>query len=452
MKKTMLISVVLVMASLCFGTTRRVPSQYSTIGAAMTAAVNGDSILVAPGTYNENVAFSKDGIKLVSESGATVTEIHGTGYVTINAATGCGTDSNSLIQGFKVTGGTGGMDKEGGGLRFWNSHMRVKNNIFTNNTANEGAGVYLERSNAIIESCLIYNNAAMAKKGKDGEKWSDGNGGGVYSFASDSDYDPIIRGNTIITNSANGSGNMSNGGGGIAIIRTGAIIENNYIVGNTAAFGTGGIAIFGQNETHTLTIRNNTIKNNDKIGIEVKMMNASEITVNNNQISGHTQYGMKYTYFTTGTIDATNNWWGAASGPYHATLNPSGTGNAISDTLKSSVRSINFNPWLVDTMQAVETVKPTEPYTLSTCWPNPFVHQTSVKLESKFWTIVSAYVFDITGREVRCIMNNSPKSAGSYNIGWDGKDRYGKQVSPGMYFYKVKVNNTSKTMKVIMIK
>ncbi|MFA5031624.1 MAG: T9SS type A sorting domain-containing protein [bacterium] len=452
MKKIMLISVVLVMASLCFGTTRRVPSQYATIGAAMTAAANGDSILVAPGTYNENVAFSKDGIKLVSEGGATVTEIHGTGYVTINAATGCGTDSNSLIQGFKMTGGTGGMDGEGGGLRFWNSHMKVKNNIFTDNEANEGAGVYLERSNAIIESCLIYNNDALAKKGKDGEKWSDGNGAGIYSFASDKDYTPIFRGNTIINNFAGGKGNMSNGGGGIAVIRTGAIIENNYIVGNTATYGTGGIAIFEQGETHTLTIRNNTIKNNDKIGIEVRMANVALTTLKNNQIAGHTQYGLKYTYFPTGVLDATNNWWGSASGPYHATLNPSGTGNAVCDTVKSSVRSIVFSPWLTDTIIAIETVKPTEPYTLSTCWPNPFVHQTSVKLESKFWTVVSAVVFDITGKEVRSIMNNSPKSAGSYNIGWDGKDRYGKQVPPGMYFYKVKVNNTSKTMKVIMIR
>ena len=36
--------------------------------------------------------------------------------------------------------------------------------------------------------------------------------------------------------------------------------------------------------------------------------------------------------------DATNNWWGAASGPYHPTLNPGGTGSEVSD-------NVLFDPW-----------------------------------------------------------------------------------------------------------
>ncbi|MDD3642901.1 MAG: T9SS type A sorting domain-containing protein, partial [Candidatus Krumholzibacteria bacterium] len=33
----------------------------------------------------------------------------------------------------------------------------------------------------------------------------------------------------------------------------------------------------------------------------------------------------------TSTVDATSNYWGASSGPYHATLNPSGTGSRVGD-------------------------------------------------------------------------------------------------------------------------
>jgi hypothetical protein len=33
------------------------------------------------------------------------------------------------------------------------------------------------------------------------------------------------------------------------------------------------------------------------------------------------------------------NWWGNASGPYHATLNPTGTGGSVSDY-------VDFDPWL----------------------------------------------------------------------------------------------------------
>jgi hypothetical protein len=40
-------------------------------------------------------------------------------------------------------------------------------------------------------------------------------------------------------------------------------------------------------------------------------------------------------------LDARNNWWGDASGPYHPTLNPFGQG----DTILSD--SVLFIPWLV---------------------------------------------------------------------------------------------------------
>jgi uncharacterized repeat protein (TIGR01451 family) len=40
-----------------------------------------------------------------------------------------------------------------------------------------------------------------------------------------------------------------------------------------------------------------------------------------------------------GILDARNNWWGAASGPFHPTLNPAGQGNRVSD-------NVLFDPWL----------------------------------------------------------------------------------------------------------
>jgi len=40
-------------------------------------------------------------------------------------------------------------------------------------------------------------------------------------------------------------------------------------------------------------------------------------------------------------INAQNNYWGDASGPYHETLNATGTGNAVSD-------NVDFSPWLTE--------------------------------------------------------------------------------------------------------
>ncbi|MFM9096926.1 MAG: hypothetical protein ACKOQW_01340, partial [Phycisphaerales bacterium] len=39
-----------------------VPSQYSSIQAAVNAAVNGDRVVLAPGTYNEQVTVSDKSI------------------------------------------------------------------------------------------------------------------------------------------------------------------------------------------------------------------------------------------------------------------------------------------------------------------------------------------------------------------------------------------------------
>lgn len=434
MKGIIVFALVFCIVSVSSGTTRRVPSQYSTISAAMTACSSNDTILVAKGVYNETVNYTSNGVKLISESGADSTEIHGNGDVISSGVAGL--DTTTLIQGFKITGGSGGMGGEGGGLRMWNQQLRVRKCIFTGNTANEGAGLYLERSNTVIESCLIYNNV------------SGSTGGGIYCFSDFGPYYPIIRYNTIINNAANGNTNLMNGAGGIALQKVGGTVIGNLIEDNTANYHNGGIGVMSMGGVYNVTIQDNIIRNNDSIGIDMRYCGAANTHINNNQITGH-QYGLVYTYFTNGVMDATNNWWGSASGPYHPTLNPSGTGDEVKDTVKSAIHSIDFDPWLT---VAVEEVKPPEPpYVLSRCWPNPFIHKTSVRLETRFWVLVSAVVYDVTGREVKCIMRESPKQAGVHLIEWDGKDAMGRAVSPGMYFYRIRVNNSSRTMKIVML-
>jgi hypothetical protein len=44
-------------------------------------------------------------------------------------------------------------------------------------------------------------------------------------------------------------------------------------------------------------------------------------------------------------VDATQNWWGTPSGPYHPTTNPSGGGNSVSDR-------VSYKPWLFTNISA----------------------------------------------------------------------------------------------------
>ena len=94
-------------------------------------------------------------------------------------------------------------------------------------------------------------------------------------------------------------------------------------------------------ENAAITVTGNTIANCD-YGIKTNSSGseawAQTVTANFNNISDNTPYGIDNLANTVASFDATNNWWGDASGPYHATLNPSGLGNAASD-------SVDFDPW-----------------------------------------------------------------------------------------------------------
>src|SRR5207249_11972489 len=56
---------------------RSVPAGQPTIQAAINAASNGDTVLVAPGTYHENINFMGKGITVTSSGGPSVTTIDG---------------------------------------------------------------------------------------------------------------------------------------------------------------------------------------------------------------------------------------------------------------------------------------------------------------------------------------------------------------------------------------
>jgi len=62
----------------------------------------------------------------------------------------------------------------------------------------------------------------------------------------------------------------------------------------------------------------------------------STLTAHGCDIHDNVSYG--YSTNAAAVQDATGNWWGAASGPYHPTTNPAGTGNEVSD-------NVDFDPW-----------------------------------------------------------------------------------------------------------
>jgi len=100
-----LFAVVFFFAMPCFAqNTIHVPADQQTIQGAINAANNGDTVLVAPGTYYENINFMGKAITVTSSAGAAQTTIDGGKkgtVVTFNAGEGL----NSVLNGFTVQNG-----------------------------------------------------------------------------------------------------------------------------------------------------------------------------------------------------------------------------------------------------------------------------------------------------------------------------------------------------------
>jgi hypothetical protein len=154
------------------------------IQTAIDAAQTGDVIAVAAGTYDGDLDFRGKAIAVVGAGPQTV--IRGTGsgpVVRFENGEAVGTVLDSLTV-------TGGVADRGGGIRVVDaSPMIVRSVIAGNRAANQGSGVYLERSAAELYNTLIVHN---------------GSAGGDPHSLEIQNGSPIVVNNTIARGDSNG--------------------------------------------------------------------------------------------------------------------------------------------------------------------------------------------------------------------------------------------------------
>lgn len=225
----------------------RVPCEVSTIQAAVDSAAPGDTVLVAPGTYFENILITK-GIVLRA-SGVDTLRPATTGPVLHLAGA-----SGVTIEGFTVNLGFA-PEPGGGGLLAESSGGVIRGNVFEDNQTDGdtslGGGVLLVASDFLIEDNQIRSNASVS------------HGGGI---ALSGNSHAEIRGNRIQENT---NLSFTAGGGGI-FLEAGTTAE---IVGNVIARNIGGESYGGGGilcETLLATIDHNTIVNNGFRAIPIR--------------------------------------------------------------------------------------------------------------------------------------------------------------------------------------
>lgn len=83
-------------------------------------------------------------------------------------------------------------------------------------------------------------------------------------------------------------------------------------------------------------------------------------------------------------------------------------------------------------------------------YPNPFNPTTKIMYSLPRTSEVVLKVFDIIGREVKTLVNEVQLS-GVKTVIWDGTDNHGDNASSGIYLYNLRVENTIKVRKMLLL-
>ena len=330
MKKLVLFIVALGSACLiggtAFGDIIHVPAvEYPTIQAAIDAASDGDSVLVADGIYtgdgNKNLDFQGKAITVQSENGSDncIIDCEGDGR---GFYFHTGEGENSVISGFTITNGqtddgessgSGYDERFGGGISCYQSSPTINNCIITGNSGRLGGGISCYDSSPTINNCTISGNTApydgggilcrffsspsivkCTITGNTTDSW----GGGISCSTSSS---PTITNCLIIENTGNCGGICCGG-------FSSPNITNSTISGNKAVIHGGGIHL-GHNSSPTFS--NCILWNNLPDQINVLSESGASVLVMYSDIQGG--------YTGVGNIDADPLFVDPENDDYHLT-------------------------------------------------------------------------------------------------------------------------------------
>ena len=84
-------------------------------------------------------------------------------------------------------------------------------------------------------------------------------------------------------------------------------------------------------------------------------------------------------------------------------------------------------------------------------YPNPFNPATTISFSLPKEENIELTIYNIKGQKVKQLVGGQ-LSSGQHSVIWDGKDSNGKEVSSGLYFYKLKTAKNELTSKMLMLK
>ncbi len=224
-----ILAVILLFPVFCIASTLLVSqdgsSIYNYIQAAINTAADGDTVLVAAGTYNENISYLGKSITVAShfilqQDSLLIEQTIIDGQSLYNSDVYMEETNQAVLCGFTLINGRGSQEG-GGGIIIIHCSPTINNVIIrnSNNLVFRGGGVSIVYSNPIFNNCTIKNNESFY-------------GGGVYMRY----YSRPTFNNCVI------DGNTADYGGGVCIEDYSVPIFNNTpVINNTGVEAGGGI-------------------------------------------------------------------------------------------------------------------------------------------------------------------------------------------------------------------
>jgi uncharacterized protein YkuJ len=118
-------------------------------------------------------------------------------------------------------------------------------------------------------------------------------------------------------------------------------------------------------------------------------------------------------------------------------------------SLTKSISNLEFDPdnWILKQVQAGGVSTDSDNFILLQNYPNPFNLSTTIKYSIQQSDFVSLKIYNMIGQEIQTLVNEF-QDAGEYTVSF-----YAKNLSSGIYFYKLQVSNRSvETNKMTLIK
>ncbi len=92
------------------------------------------------------------------------------------------------------------------------------------------------------------------------------------------------------------------------------------------------------------------------------------------------------------------------------------------------------------------------PFALQPCYPNPFNPTTTITYDLPRTVDVSLKVFDLAGRLVRILVDETAVAAGRHTVEWDGRDDRGRSVAAGVYLARLEAGEFSQVRRMALVK